>query len=61
MKEIKIALVIDNYKLPDKEYWWREALKKQPEIEQNYEFVREEIGRGPFKDTTNLFRFYKPK
>jgi hypothetical protein len=60
-KEIKIALVIDDYKLKNKEEWWAKSLKTQPHIEKNYDFVKEEIGPGITKNTINLYRHYKLK
>lgn len=59
--EIKIALVIDDYKVPGKDTWWKMALKKKPEIERDYEFVREESGPGITNGTTNFYRYYRLK
>jgi hypothetical protein len=60
-EEIKIALILDDYKVPNKEHWWKKALKKAPHIERDYELVREEAGAGISKNTTNFYRFYRLK
>lgn len=59
--EIKIALVLDDYKVKNKEDWWKRALKEAPHIEKNYDFVREESGPGLTKNTTILYRYFKLK
>ena len=59
--ELKIAMVLDDYKIPNKEEWWRKCLNKKPEIERDYEFVREEAGPGITKNTTNFYRYYRRK
>lgn len=60
-EEIKIALVMDDYKLKNKEDWWQKCLAQRPDIEQGYDFVREELHPGVSKDTTTAIRFYKKK
>lgn len=60
-KEIKVAMAIDDYKLSNKEVWWKKCLDRKPEIERDYELIREETGPGVSKDTTMLYRFYKLK
>lgn len=60
-EEIRIAMVLDDYKIPNKEDWWRKCLKKVPHLERDYEFVREEPGPGISKDTTNFYRHYRLK
>lgn len=58
--EMKIGLILDNYKLPEKEKYWREALSKAPYIEQSYIFDREEtVSISP--TVTSLIRYYKLK
>jgi hypothetical protein len=59
--EIKVAMVLDDYKVKNKEEWWKRSLAQQPMIEKNYDFVREESGPGITKDTTNFYRFYRLK
>lgn len=60
-QQIKIALVMDDYKVKNKDDFWRAALKKRPEIERDYEFVSEEMGPGITKDTSISYRTYKLK
>ena len=59
--ELKIGMALDDYKLKNKEEWWRKCLKKVPEIEKHYAFDREEIGAGVTANTVMCFRFYKLK
>ena len=59
--EIKIGMAIDDYKLKNKEHWWRKCLKKLPEVERHYEFVKEEMGAGVTANTLMCYRFYKLK
>lgn len=61
VKELKVAMVIDDYKLKNKDDWWRKCLVKIPEVEKNYDFVREEIGAGITAKTVNCYRFFKLK
>lgn len=58
-RELKIALVMDDYKLPDKDKWWKRALDKTPEIRDNYDLVKEEQCRGLSPDTTIVTGFFK--
>lgn len=58
-KELKIAMVLDDYKLKNKADWWIKSLAKKPEIEKHYELVREELGPGVTANTVTCFRFYK--
>lgn len=60
-KEIKVAMVIDDYKLKNREEWWKKSLAHQPHIEKNYDLVREEIGAGVTPNTVSCYRFYKLK
>lgn len=60
-KEMKIALVIDSYKLPKKDAIWAKALRRKPEIERNYEFVKEDVGPGLTPNTTIVYRWYRLK
>jgi hypothetical protein len=60
-KEIKIGMVLDDYKLSNKEFWWKKCLALRPEIERDYEFDREEIGAGLTPNTTNIYRYYRLK
>jgi len=60
-EEMKIALVLDDYKVPNKDDWWKKSLKSAPQIERDYDFVREESGQGITKDTTIFYCFYKLK
>lgn len=58
--ELKIGMVIDNYKIPKLEWWWEQALKKLPNVEKLYVLDRQES--HPFtKDTTSYFRYYRIK
>lgn len=59
--ELKIGMAIDDYKLSQKEVWWKKCLAQRPEIEQKYELIREETGKGLSPNTTMLYRFYKLK
>lgn len=54
-------MAIDDYKLPDKESWWKVALEKAPYVEQEYDLVREEEKPGLSPGTKMLYRFYKLK
>jgi hypothetical protein len=58
--EVKLALVIDDHKLPLKEAHWAASLAKVPWIK-DYDFVREEVSAGPTANTTTLFRHFKLK
>ncbi len=58
-REIKIGMAIDDYKLSNKEVWWKKCLAGRPDIEEKYELVREEVGKGLSPNTTMLYRFYK--
>jgi hypothetical protein len=60
-QELKIAMVIDDYKLKNKADWWVKSLAQKPEIEKNYDLVREEIGAGVTANTLTCYRFYKLK
>lgn len=60
-KEIKIGMALDEYKLPEKESWWKIALEKAPYVEQEYDFVREEQKPGLSPGTVMLYRHYKLK
>ena len=60
--EVKMAMVIDDYKLKNKEDWWAKALNQIPgELLSQYELDREETGQGITKDTTILYRYYRLK
>lgn len=59
-KELKLGLVMDDYKLGFRETLWAEALKKVPNIEK-YKFVREEIKAGPGKNVSSSFRYFELK
>ncbi len=60
-KELKIALVMDDYKLKNKEDWWARGMKSVPELEKHYNFVREETHPGVTKNTITLIRYFKLK
>lgn len=60
-EEMKIGLVIDNHKIPNKEQLWKEALLKQPTIEKMYNLIKETSMSGPTEDVTSFFRIYKLK
>ncbi len=60
-KEIMIGMALDDYKLKNKEEWWRRSLARKPEIERDYDFVREEVGAGVTPNTVMVYRFYKLK
>lgn len=57
--ELKIGMAIDDYKLKNKEEWWRKCLAKIPDIEKHYDFVREEVGAGVTTNTVTCYRFFK--
>jgi hypothetical protein len=58
--ELKIALVMDDYKLKNKEEWWSRGIGHlSKEFERLYRLDREEIGPGITINTVTLIRFYK--
>lgn len=59
--ELKVCMAIDDYKLKNKEDWWRKCMAKLPEIERHYDFVREEVGAGVTANTLMCYRFFKLK
>lgn len=59
--EIKIALVMDDYKVKNKEDLWRRSLATRPDIERDYVFDREEMHPGLTKNTTTSIRYFKKK
>lgn len=60
-KELKIAMVIDDYKMPNKDTWWTRGIGKLPDDFKNYEFDREEIHPGITVNTMTIIRYYKLK
>jgi len=52
---------MDDYKLKNKDDYWIKALKTQPIILRDYEFVREKITAGITKDTVICIRYFKLK
>jgi hypothetical protein len=44
--ELQVGLAIDDYKLKNKDDFWRKMLAKVPEIELHYELIREKVGEG---------------
>lgn len=61
-EKVKIALVMDNYKINAKEFWWERGLKTRPEIKKDYVLEREEIFKDvPFTGVTTITRYYKLK
>jgi hypothetical protein len=60
-KEMSIAMILDDYKLKNKDDWWAKCMSKRPDIERDYEFVREEILPGITKNTVSVIRHYKLK
>jgi hypothetical protein len=58
---LKIALVIDDYKLPNKDQLWKDSLDKAPNIEKEYQLDKEEIKLGPTPTTLSIIRYYKLK
>jgi len=61
-KEVKIAIVIDDYKLERKNFWCNVCLQQLPkDLMDHYEFVKDEIGPGVSKDTTIILKVYKLK
>lgn len=54
-------MALDDYKLPDKEAWWKVALEKAPNIDRDYDLVREEKKPGLSPGTSMLYRYYKLK
>ena len=59
--EMKIALVLDNYKLSNKADYWAKAMKETPWIEENYNLDRETTGMGITAGTMICYRYYKLK
>lgn len=59
--ELKIGLAIDDYKLKTKDKWWRKMMAKVPEVEINYDLIREEVGNGVTDNTLMCYRYYKIK
>ena len=64
--EIKIAIVIDNYKLSKLEEWWNKCMKKKRFLElypnmDKYELKKTEQKRGPLENVTSVIRTYKLK
>lgn len=60
--EIKLGMVIDDYKLNNREEYWFQSFSKIPvEFFALYKLDREETGPGITDKTTSLFRFYKLK
>lgn len=59
--EIKIALVMDDYKVKNREELWAKALKQQPQILRDYNYDREEMGAGITPNTTISYRYFKLK
>ena len=60
-QEIKIALVLDDYKVKNKAEWWVKSLKNTPNITKNYDLIKEEAGPSVTKNTTTFFRYYRLK
>ena len=60
-KEMKIALVLDNYKLPNKVDYWIKAMKETPWVEECYTLDRETTGMGITAGTMISYRHYKLK
>ena len=60
-QEIKIALVLDDYKVKNKAEWWVKSLKNTPNITKNYDLIKEEAGPSVTKKTTTFFRYYRLK
>jgi hypothetical protein len=61
--EIKLALLIDSYKLPRKDELWKES-EKQARIKikdfEKMSLVREEIHKdAPTKGIISIFRYYR--
>lgn len=59
--EIKVGMVIDDYKLKDVDKYWIECLKKYPDIEGHYRLIKEESFPGLTDGTTTLIRVYTLK
>jgi hypothetical protein len=58
--EVKIALVMDDYKLANKNDWWERGIGKLPaEFDKLYRFDREQIGPGITDKTVTVFRWFK--
>jgi hypothetical protein len=60
-QEIKIAMAIDNYKLPKKEEWWAKCVEKMPQDFFKYRFDREEITQGLSLNTSFVIRYFRLK
>lgn len=58
--EIKLALVMDDYKVKNREDLWVRALNTQPNIRDNYHFVKEEMIPGVSPKTTTSIRWFEP-
>jgi hypothetical protein len=58
--EVKIGMVMDNYKLKNKDDWWNRGVGQLPEeFTRIYKFDREEISAGITQDTITICRWYK--
>jgi hypothetical protein len=58
--EVKIGMVLDDYKLNNRNEWWVRGVGQLPaEFVRLYEFAREEIGPGVTNNTVSVFRWYK--
>lgn len=60
-EEIKIALVIDSYKIKHKSKLWSDAMMQKPDIEKYYKLDREKTKKGPMSGCLTLHRVYKLK
>jgi hypothetical protein len=63
--DIKLALILDSYKLPYKENLWKEAEEKAKSQIKDFDkmaLVKEEINENmPRKGITSIFRYYRKK
>jgi hypothetical protein len=63
--DIKLALILDSYKLPYKENLWKEVEEKAKSQIKDFDkmaLVKEEINENmPRKGITSIFRYYRKK
>ncbi|WP_448510942.1 hypothetical protein [Immundisolibacter sp.] len=59
--EMKIALVLDNYKWPNRADYWAKGMKETPWVEECYVLDRETTGMGITAGTMISYRHYKLK
>ena len=61
-KHVKIAIAIDDYKLPKKAEWIARCIDKLPKKQLNkYDFISEDVKPGVTENTSLIFLNYKLK